>query len=197
MNDETAMTLDQIDDLDMAALRRAAKMLGIKAEPKWTKTDFINEIKRYQKAEELVVEDLSNAPARGFARIVIHRDPTPGHKNTPIHAGVNGLILQIPRGKEVDVPIPFLEVLKNSVSAQPQLVDAGDARNPSGTYKDVDSMSYPFQILAVTPGANFKNNHDNRSSNYARREEFEKKFGRWPTAGELQEAIKANILKNS
>lgn len=195
MNEELDMTLDQVEALDMAALRRATKMLGIKAETKWTKLDFIKAIKDKDAGTPVsAAEALLNAgPKPGFARILIHRDPTPGHKNTPIHIGVNGMLLQAPRGIELDVPIPFVEVLKNSVSAAPQLVEQGDAKNPSGTYKDVEHMSYPFQVLAITPGKDFRNPQDNRSAQYARREAFEKKFGRWPTAGELSKWLDKEI----
>lgn len=187
---------EETGTLDIATLRRATKLLGIKAEPNWTKADFVAAIQTKQKEDNIpeVVLD-ANAPKAGFARVLVHRDPTPGHKNTPIHAGVNGMILQIPRGLEVDVPIPFVEALKNATGSTPQLVEQADAKNPSGSYKEVEQMSYPFQVLAITPGNKFSNNHDNRKASYERREAFEKQFGRWPTRGELEEAMKAKIIK--
>ena len=192
MNDEVKD--DGLSTADIATLRRVAKLLGVKAAPNWDKQTFIEEINK--KGSGLEIPTDPNGPKPGYARIIIHRDPTPGHKNTPIHAGVNGMVLQIPRGIEVDVQIPFVEALKNSVQMVPELVEEGNARNPSGSYKDVPKMSYPFQVLAITPGENFRNPHDNRVVSYERRKAFESQFGRWPTRGELEEAMKAKIIKD-
>ena len=64
--------------------------------------------------------------------------------------------------------------------------------NPGGVYKDETRMSYPFQVLATTPGE-FVNSHDARAQAYKAKYKFFKEFGAWPTEGELKELKKADI----
>lgn len=187
--------VEAVAALDIQSLRKAAKLLGISASREWSKEDFVVAIQAKQEESiQQLVFDSSTAPRPGFARILVHRDPSPGHKNTPIHAGINGWIFQIPRGHEVDVPIPLVEVLKNARSIQVRQREAANPQNPSGTYTDEEQTNYPFQVLQITPGE-FKNVNDGRGPNYERRVAFYKKFERWPTDGELKEAMKQKIAK--
>lgn len=183
--------IDAVDDLDMASLRKVTKLLGISAQRDWSKEDFIAAIKAKQEnvnAPSLVFDN-SLAPKPGYARIIIHRDNSPGHKNPPIHAGINGRIFSIPRGVEVDIPEPLVGVLSNARSLVLRQTDDNEGRT---TYKDSMTQSYPFQVLAVTPGK-FENNVDGRAANFERRKAFNTKFGRWPTKGELEEAMRHRI----
>lgn len=192
--DERAQ-IEAVAALDIQSLRKAAKLLGINANRDWTKEDFVAAIQAKQEENiQQLVFDSSTAPKPGFARILIHRDPSPGHKNTPIHAGVNGWIFQIPRGHEVDIPIPLVEVLKNARSIQVRQREAPNAQNPGGTYTDEEQTNYPFQVLQITPGE-FKNVNDGRAAAYERRYAFYKKFDRWPTHGELAEAMRQKIAR--
>jgi hypothetical protein len=187
---------DAIASLDMADLRKYAKIMRIPSQRDWTKEDFVRAIKAKQDTASVIdyVFDDSQAPKPGHARVLVHRDPSPNHKNTPIHVGVNGRLIQVPRGMEVDLPLPFVEALKNAITTTVQQASDATRENPGGVYKDTDQASYPFQVLAVTPG-NFENSNDNRSSTYERRYKFFQKFERWPTEGELKEAMKAKIGK--
>lgn len=194
---EERSQIDAVANLDIGMLRRAAKQLGITAQRDWTKEDFVTAIKQKQESNlASIVFDGSTAPKPGHARIIIHRDPTPGHKNTPIHVGVNGRLLQVPRGLEVDVPIPYVEALKNAKTTIVAQTSGATQDNPSGSYKDEDRSSYPFQVLAMTPGNSFINQSDGRAASYERRYAFYKKIGRWPTEGELKEAMKNKIAKD-
>lgn len=188
--------LDVLESLSIAELRKAAKHLGITFQRDWTKEDYINLIKHKQaQAAHKYVFDKNIGPEPGFARIIVHRDPTPNHKNTPIHAGVNGKIYQIPRGLEVDVPLPVVEALNNAITIVTRQVGGESLDNPTGVYVDEPQMSYPFQVISFTPGE-FKNANDSRSANYERRYAFFMKFGRWPTAGELAEAMKLKMQRD-
>ena len=180
--------LDAINDMKIADLRKVAKLLGITAQRDWTAEDFVRAIKAKQEGNApALVFDNSLAPKPGFARIIIHRDMTPGHKNSPLHVGVNGLLYSVPRGVEVDIPIPHVGALKNAYSKQ--IVQTSD-----NEYKEQDLQSYPFQVLAITPGK-FNNPGDSRATNEARKQAFVKEFGRYPTKGELEEAIRQRIIK--
>lgn len=193
MNDEVKddnEILDAVDGLEIGELRKAAKALGIPAERTWVKKDFIEAIQKKQNESGGVMNFMPNAgdaPAPGYARLVIHRNPAPGHKNTPIHVGFNGMLYQIPRGINVDVPKEFIGVLKDAVVKETREVEPGK-------YVEEDQPSYPFQVLAITPGK-WKNPNDNRAAAFKIRKDFFNKHGVWPTAGELRE-FKASRNKN-
>lgn len=194
---EERSQLETLESLDIASLRKYAKLMRITAQRDWQREDYVAAIKTKQDAANVaLVFDNSTAPAPGHARIRIERDPTPGHRNSPVPAAVNGRIWLVPRGIEVDVPLPVVEVLKNSVSNQYRQVEGGNASQPMGVFKEEEVRTYPFQVLAVTPGGAFLNPHDQRSANYERRLAFHKAFGRWPTDGELKEAMRAKIVKD-
>lgn len=189
--------LEGAGKLDIADLRRLAKILNITAQRDWTKSDYAAAIQKHQADEHtasLAILVGGNAPKPGHSRILIHRDPSPGHKNGPVHVVLNGHIFSIPRGVEVDVPTPFVEVLANARTIVVKQL-AGDGReNPTGSYKDEEQMSYPFQIIASTPGE-YKNPHDNRHVSYAIRKEFQERNGVWPTTGELAEYRKTRAAR--
>lgn len=195
---EETSNIDAVKSLDIAQLRKLAKFLNITAQRDWRAEDYVEAIKAKQAANALTqyVIDGSTGPAPGHARVLIHRDPTPGHKNSPIQVGLNGRIIHIPRGVEVDIPIPFVEVLNNAKTTQIVQTEGASAFNPAGTYKDQVSTSYPFQVIAATPGGKFENQYDQRSANYERRKAFHNMTGRWPTDGELKEAMKAKIIRD-
>ena len=185
---------DGLDALKISDLRKFAKLLGITAQRDWTMEDFLLAIKQRQEQSGVSLALGENAPKPGYSRILVHRDPTPGHKNTPIHVGVNGQLLQVPRGVEVEVPTIFVEALENAVTTKKEQTKQASGDNPAGVFEDVQSVSYPFTVVATTPGK-YVNPHDGRAASYARRFEFWQKFGRWPTAGELNEAMKQKIVK--
>lgn len=194
---EERSQLDVLESLDIASLRKYAKLMNIAAQRDWTAEDYVQAIKVKQEQNKIasIVFDNTNAPAPGHARVLVHRDMTPGHKNGPVQVGVNGRLVHIPRGIEVDIPIPYVEALKNSKSLQIRQVESGGQGSPMGTYRDEEISYYPFQIISITPGGNFQNPHDSRGASYERRFAFHKAFGRWPTDGELKEAMRAKIIK--
>lgn len=189
--------LNAVENLDIGQLRKAAALLEIKAEKHWRKEDFIEAIKAKQSNEKMVnaVFDTNLGPAPGFARVLIHRDPTPNHKNGPIHLGVNGRIIAVPRGAAFDIPIPYVEVLHNAITTVTREANGPSRENPTGSYMEEPQTSYPFQVLAITPGV-FKNSHDNRAAKYAKKKQFFDKYGHWPTEGELKEFEKLRMAKD-
>lgn len=193
VNENDSSQIETVESLDIASLRRFAKLMGVQAERGWSKEDFVNAIKSKQASTNtMLVLDNSKAPKPGYARIIIHRDPSPGTKNLPVHTAINGRIFAIPRGLEIDVPEPIVEVLANARTIDTSQQAEASARNPGGEFKDIERLSYPFQVLAITPGK-FDNQADGRSVNYALRKEFHTKHGTWPTHAELTEFRKAKI----
>jgi hypothetical protein len=190
--------IDVLEGLDIAQLRKAAKTLGVNAQRDWTKEDFVDaiKIKQAEKSSVGFVFDTDQGPKPGYARVLIHRDNTPNHKNSPVHIGLNGQLYQVPRGVEVDVPIPFIEILKNARVKEMQKQVGSQNSNLPEEYKEQEHTSYPFQVIAMTPGT-WKNSHDNRSYRHAPKKEFHSKFGSWPTDGELKEYVKNKINKAS
>lgn len=187
---------EAIAALSIQALRNAAKTLGITAQRDWDKKDFVRAIQEKQKADAVtsVVFDSESKPKPGFARILIHRDPTPNHKNSPIHIGFNGQLYQVPRGLEVDVPKEFIGVLVDARTVQVKQASEATRSNPGGVYKDEEQTSYPFQVLSVTPGQ-WKNPHDSRAALNAIRKAFRDIHGSFPTHAELRDFKKAHMNK--
>lgn len=186
---------DAYDSLLIGDLRKFAKMLGITAQRDWAKEDFVQAIKDKQARSGFEIALDANAPKPGYSRLTIHRDPTPGHKNNPIHLGINGRIIAVPRGLEVDVETPYIEVLKNAITVKTEQTGDADAKNPAGSYTEVPGTSYPYSVTASTPGKAFNNPFDGRAAQAERKAAFHKAFGRWPTDGELKEAMRQKIIK--
>ena len=61
----------------------------------------------------------------------------------PVPVGVNGKIMLIPRGEEVEIPRSYFEVLK---AAQTQITNQ---ESEHGILKTRDVSSYPFQLLSA------------------------------------------------
>lgn len=180
-----------LDTIDIGDLRKTAKILGLATQRTWTKEEYINGIKEFQNRTSMQVAFDANAPAAGYSRVVIHRDPTPKAPNSPVPVSVNGRLLHIPRGIEVDVPTEFVEALDN---ARSKVLVEVEGNNERSTYIEQTQQSYPFQVKAVTPGVANKR-ADTRTAAYKQRKDFFDSIGRWPTHGELQEWMKSRMNK--
>lgn len=212
-----------LNDATIGDLRALAKSYDIKADRTWKREDFIKAIVEAQdegvlptlatdeqndEAERLIANyslpvnrtnaaAATGAPKPGYARIILHKDPTPGHANSSVQVGLNGRMFNIPRGIAVDVPIPYLGVLRDAVHLVRKQVREPDAHNLEGVVEEVEHLSYPFQIVSLTPGGKFVNNEDQRSSSALRREAFHTRWQRWPTDGELIEWEKTLVSKGA
>lgn len=190
--------VEALESLDIAQLRKFAKFMNIAAQRDWRAEDYVAAIKmkQEQNALQTFVFDTNTGPAPGYARILLHRDPSPGHANSPVQVGVNGRIIHIPRGIEVDIPHPFVEALNKAITVHTRQVEGDGSLFSRTAYRDEPTISYPFQLIAATPGGKFENQHDNRAANYERRKAFHTALGRWPTDAELKEAMKAKIIRD-
>jgi hypothetical protein len=191
---------DNLHDLDIAELRQTAKLLAIPAQRDWKKEDFVKAISRKLEAVRLAesIGSMSTGSESklqpGQARILIHRDPTPGAANSNIQLGLNGRFLNVPRGVEVTVPLEYVNVLSDAKQIVRTQVRAPNESMPEGVIEEREIQSYPFQVIEMRPHSKtsrFQSNLDQRAAYNARREAFVKDQGKWPTAGELQEWEKA------
>jgi hypothetical protein len=208
----------------ISKVREEAKKLGVTLQRDWKRADIIKAIKiangelvpnasalDVTQSETIVDEEeiqkllaaytpanKSNSTAKplkpGFARIIIHKDPTPGHSNSAVPLGLNGQFRIAPRGVEFDIEKEFVGVLAAAIQTVTRQKNEPTAANPAGEVVEEEIPSYPFQVLAITPGEAFRSDIDQRSSMAARRHRAMLALKKWPTLGELMEWEKEQRL---
>jgi len=87
------------------------------------------------------VRDRHLPPPSGKVRINIGIQEEAGG-NEPVPVGVNGKIMLIPRGKDVDIPESYLEALQHAVTYKYDSLPDGMGINPVPR----EVQLYPFQI---------------------------------------------------
>lgn len=192
--EDAADQIDALNKLDINALRTFAKYRGIKADRSWTKEEFITALQAKENSSTVgLVFDSANAPKPGYSRIIIHRDTSIGHKNSSVHVALNGAIYAIPRGVEVDIPTPVVGVLADAKG--PVTTHVEEATGP-GRFVENIQQSYPYQVIATTPGK-VANRNDTRAASYALRLKCKTALGKWPTHAELAEWNKYEMRKKA
>lgn len=192
-----------LKNVDIADLRKLAKFFNIDSQRDWKQADYVAAIVEARDQAQGLVPDAdlpsfsgdsqTDKPKPGHARVVIHRDPTPGHANSPVPLSVNGRIFMAPRGVEFNIPLPYVEVLRNAVQLVTRQKKEPSAEYPSGEVVEEPILSYPFQVISITPGGKFQSSLDQRSNVANRKAAFVKQHGRWPTKGELAEFEKIQL----
>lgn len=181
-----------VDQLDFNQLKQWTKMFGVETQPTWKKSDYVTAIKQHlaeaTQAKILKAEEAKNAAPPGYARVIFNKDATPGASNRAVFMGVNGRIMQAPRGILVEVPIPHLESLDNSITVHTQNSNPNAADARGETFEEIRSQSYPYIVKSITPGP-FVNPNDQRAQNYKQRHYMATKYKHWPLAGELKSAM--------
>lgn len=201
--------LAELNSASIGEIRALAKFYGVKSERTWKKTDYIDAIVAAQsggrlsfnvieKDEDDWKEDLpevkdysapavksgvkSDQPAPGFARLLIHKDPTPGHANSPVPLGLNGRTFLVPRGVEVDLPHQYVGILKDAVQVVIRQKSEPTAANPAGEMVEEAMLTYPFQVIAITPGGKFNSAMDQRGQIAIRKQAFADALGKYPAS---------------
>lgn len=82
-------------------------------------------------------------PSKDKVRLIIQRTDDAGG-DEPVPVGVNGRVMLIPRGEEVDVPVSYFEVLKNAITHRYESLKDGGI-NPIPRKVPL----YPYQIIAT------------------------------------------------
>lgn len=201
MSNEKLTQMDEssgsLDELDIAELRKYAKLLGITAQRDWNKEDFVRAVQANQQAQALLkyantgssTNDGSPSKLKpGYARVIVHRDPVPGSANSPVPLGLNGRFFMCPRGVEVELPLEYVNVLADAKVTVVRQKKEPSANHPEGEIVEEDILSYPFQVLDISPylpGQKFNSSLDQRAAVAARKEAFRKIYGKYPTIGEL------------
>lgn len=196
---------NDLTNIDLDELKNLAKFFNIETQRDWQNEDYIkaiidarNSIGELASAGPAGLSVNKDAPPPGFARIEIHRDPTPGHANSPVPLGVNGRFFNVPRGIPCDVPIPYVEVLRNAVHKVVRQKQEPTAAQPMGVVVEELVLSYPFQVISITPykpGQKFNSQLDQRSAKALRKEKFVEVHKRYPTDGELIAFEKMNLQR--
>ena len=62
-----------------------------------------------------------------------------------VQVGVNGSVMLVPRGKDVDIPYRYYEALKNAVADKYEMMPDGKSMNPVPR----KVPAYPFQVVAT------------------------------------------------
>lgn len=91
-------------------------------------------------APQAVTAD-QQTPAKGMVRLILGITEEAGG-NSPVEVGVNGKIMLIPRGEEVEIPEAYFQVLQHAVQDKfDMLPDGGMAPKPRKV------PLYPFQVI--------------------------------------------------
>lgn len=214
------VTDTNLETCHIGTLRSIAKAEGIVVQRDWTRKDIVNAVKagrgepvEADDAEQTIDDEdainqmvfgaskteakkaADSRPKPGFAKVLIHKDPTPGHANSPVPVALNGRMIFIPRGVPVDVQIEYVGVLRDAVHTIVTQKKEPTQNNPNGEVTEEDILSYPFQVLSVTPGKSFRSDVDQRAKHAQRRQRFAETFHHWPTKGELDEWEKTLIAQ--
>lgn len=193
----SSLDLDkELADKTIAQLRTYASLQRVAITREMTKEDIIAAIKAKNKDKDFLrIAEVGSMPLPGFARILMHRDPTPGAANRPVYVHVNGYKCTVPRGVEVDVPHKVVSVL-NDAKEQRKEVDQSQPLDSPNRIRNVSVHSYPFQLISMTPGPDPRPGLEKtKQSAYGPRVAFRDRFGRWPKRAELLEAIKEGLIK--
>jgi hypothetical protein len=180
-----------LDTMNIAELRKTAKLYNVALSREMTADDIKAAIQRKKSKHNLVVEAVSDKPAPGRWRIIVHKTSEHGAAvgSRPVFVKVNGFAVNIPRNVPVDVPEKVVRVLESSVHFVP--VEGAD-----GHTRGEAQLSYPFQVVDHTPGPDPVPGYEKTKARmYARRVAFRDEFGYWPrNQAMLREAEEKGLI---
>lgn len=186
--DFNSMTIQQ--------LRQYASHSGVTV-PKTANTDDIRRLlnAKLQNKSMLELADKYSVVRPGYAKIILHKDSTPGAQNLPVFVQINGYQCTVPKGKEVIVPNRILRVLQDAVVSRMDDSNSADPRATEPTRTRVHS--YPFTILeGPVPGPEPLTPLEAAKARVlAPRKRYQQLFGHWPKRGELKRAIEQGFVK--
>lgn len=188
--------VDRLDGMSIAQLRSYAKLINVPLTREHTTEDIKRDIRAKQKKHNIVNEaDVNKGPAPGRWRIILHKNTEFGAKagSRPVTIRVNGYVCTIPRNIPVDVPEKVVRVLENSVHYV--AVEQPDGRS----WGFESQLSYPFQVIAMTPGPDPSPGYEvSKARYYMMREAFRNEFGYFPkNRAQLENAIKEGFIKRA
>jgi hypothetical protein len=180
-----------LDGMQIAELRKTAKLYNVALSREMTAEDIKAAIQNKKSKHGMVTEAISDAPAPGRWRIIVHKDSQHGAQagSRPVFVKVNGFGVSIPRNVPVDMPEKIVRVLESSVHFVP--IEGAD-----GKTRGEAQLSYPFQVVAHTPGPDPTPGYEKTKARmYARRLAYRDEFGYWPrNQAQLREAEEKGLI---
>lgn len=182
------------EDMTIQELRKFAALARIPVANTMTKQDIIKAIADKKKTTNKDIATLAEHngahPMPGYSRIELHPNTREGESNRPVFFGCNGYNITIPRGIPVDVPTKVLSVIRDTTSTKKVETEEG-----SGKWKDITTMTYPFNHIETTPGPDPRPGYEvGKMATHGPRADFHEKFGYWPTKEGLREAQKHGFV---
>lgn len=184
---------ERLDGMNIADARKLAKQYGVSLSREMTLEDIKKAIHLKRSKHKIVDQaDLSQPPAPGRWRILVHKTTENGAKagGRPQPIRVNGYFATLPRNVPIDVPEKVVRALENTVHYV-----ATDDESGQSSYEP--RHSFPFQILAFTPGPDPVPGYEKaKARNYRMRLAYRDEFGVWPkNQAQLREAIDKGHIK--
>lgn len=187
--------IEQLESASIAEVRKAASTYKIKWTRDMTQEELLEAIKASLSASKFALTAVGDLPQPGWARILVHSDPTPNAPNRAVYVSVNDYAVLIPRDVEVDVPRKIVEALANSKSSKLK-EDPSQPTNSPNRYRFVEVPNYPFSMVAYTPGPDPRGEYERNAAAAKRpRIAFRDKYGYWPKSdNELRDALRSGDL---
>lgn len=185
-------------DMDIGKLRQYASHLRVPLAKTATKNDIIEAIER--KLNGRIMPEIAGAndsPPPGYAKIRVLEDPTPGAANIPVYLNANGYVATLPRGVDIIVPQRVVRTLNDAVVRRRKQSIVVDPQTGRETFKEttVNTPSYPFQVIDMTPGPEVLTAHElNKKKMQGPRRRYRNLFGHYPKPGELKRAIEQGLI---
>lgn len=186
---------ESLEVLPLTELKqKAVKNFGLRLTKDDTKEDVINKIIGIASKQEFASEAMGDMPAAGWTRIRVH--PIPGKPTFPFFVGVNGWFCWVPYNVDVDVPSKIVGVLRDALEYKYTL------DSETGMNKVAMEASYPFTIIAATPGPDPRPGAEvGRERKLAAKRAFAEENGYWPSDEDIKEfrhqAAQAKFLKDA
>jgi hypothetical protein len=179
----------KIDEMNIAQLRQYASQNRVATHKSMGEDELRRAIKAATEGQvrRLSATNSRERPDPGWARVEIDLERDPRASNADVYVQVNGFAGLIKRGVEADVPIKFVEALRNA-KMEVMREDATRAVNDPERYKFEMVFSYPFHVLDINEGPDPRPVLEAVAARRsAPRRRFREKNGFWPKPAELKE----------
>jgi hypothetical protein len=171
------MASSDLDNLEIAELRRLAAAHKIDSQKTWTKEDYIRAIQNRHKRNVVakIVYDENEPIAPGFCRIRLPL--TPSGSDIPLPIMVNNFKTMIPRNVLVDIPKEARDQLRTSKETVAR--ETAD-QHGNTVVKIMEVPAYPFDDFGSTPGESGAIKPTNDPREQRLREKYKEIYGNWP-----------------
>lgn len=197
MSYEAKIELPNFEEMEIGKLRQYASHMQVAIPKTATKKDIIEALsKRRRDKQAPILADATSEVPPGHAKIIVLEDPMPGASNYPVFLNANGYLCTIPRGKPVIVPMRVVRTLQDAlVNKRKQSLITDEHGREKFVESTVVVPSYPFNVLAVTPGPEpLTALEKTKMKTIGPRRRYRDVFGHWPKNGQLTRAIEQGLI---